>query len=256
MALKKSAKIQWRREEGQGRGAMRRAERPARSAGARTRGSTPSDAWDRTGAGRVIGAAAIAALASPARQELVDTVEALGGAATIAELAAQLGRPADGLYYHVRRLVRAGLLVRDPDRGGDRYRTPGTRPLALDYRPADRRNAAAVRGVVGGMLRIARRDFDAGLALPGVVTHGAARALWAGRGKGWVGLAELAEVNALLRRVTALLRRPRRRGHDRLISVCFVLAPIAARPARRINARARARAPGRGSSAGGAPRRT
>jgi len=40
-----------RREEGQGRGAQRRAERTARSAGARTRGSTPSGGWDRRQAG-------------------------------------------------------------------------------------------------------------------------------------------------------------------------------------------------------------
>jgi len=51
-------------------------------------------AVDRTG--RITGKSAIAVLASPVRQEIVDTVEAAGGA-TIAELAIQLGRPADGL---------------------------------------------------------------------------------------------------------------------------------------------------------------
>ncbi|HET9620627.1 MAG TPA: helix-turn-helix domain-containing protein, partial [Kofleriaceae bacterium] len=51
--------------------------------------------------GKIVEPRAIAALASPVRQEILDTVEALGGTATIAELAAQLGRPADGLYYHV-----------------------------------------------------------------------------------------------------------------------------------------------------------
>ena len=50
----------------------------------------------------------IALLASPARQEIVDTIEALGGEAAVAELAAQLGRSSDGLYYHLRHLVRGG----------------------------------------------------------------------------------------------------------------------------------------------------
>jgi len=185
--------------------------------------------------GRIADASAIGALVSSVRQELVDTVEALGGETTIAELAAQLGRPADGLYYHVKALVKAGLLVREPAPDGDRYRTPSPhgRTLALEYAPADPRNAAAVRRVVASMLRIARRDFDAGMATPGVVAHGPRRALWAARSKGWVSAEELAEVNALLARLSAMLRRPRGPGRTQLVSLCFVLAPIQARPPRR-----------------------
>jgi hypothetical protein len=173
---------------------------------------------DRTG--RITGKSAIAALASPVRQEIIDTVEALGSA-TIAEIAVQLGRPADGLYYHVRRLVRAGLLVGN----GSGYRTP--RPLRLDYD----RDPAAVRRVIASMLRIARRDFDAGFA--GATTRGPRRSLWAGRATGWVGVRELAEINTLIARIDKLLHRPRRRDSDQLASWCFVLAPLAARPARR-----------------------
>src|SRR5215468_3321101 len=107
---------------------------------------------------RITDASAIAALASPVRQELFDTLEALGGVATIAELAEQLGRPADGLYYHVELMRRAGLLVAAPvgksraGRSERRYRIPGApgRQVGLGYRPRDPRNAAAVRGVVGG----------------------------------------------------------------------------------------------------------
>jgi len=39
-----------------------------------------------TRSGAIRGARATSALASPVRQEIVDTIEALGGAATIAEL--------------------------------------------------------------------------------------------------------------------------------------------------------------------------
>jgi len=180
--------------------------------------------------GRITGAATIATLASPVRQEIIDTVEALGGAATIAAIAEALGRPADGLYYHARQLVAAGLLA--STRGT--FRTPRARgALTLDYRPDDPRTASAVRDVIAGMLRIARRDFDAGLATPGVVVSGPRRALWAGRTKGWVGARELVEINAMIRRIQRLLRRPRRRAGDQLASWCFVLAPIAPRPPRR-----------------------
>jgi hypothetical protein len=183
---------------------------------------------------------AIAVLASPVRQELFDTLEALGGLATIAELAEQLGRPADGLYYHVELLRRAGLFVpaaigrSRAGRSERRYRTParGGRLIGLGYRVRDPRNVAAVRSVVGGMLRIARRDFDRALA-GDVVTEGPRRELWAARGTGWVSDAELAQINRLLLQLTALLRRPRVGPRHRLISLCFVLAPMTARPKRR-----------------------
>jgi len=195
---------------------------------------------------RITRPSAIAALASPVRQELFDTFEALGGVATIAELAEQLGRPADGLYYHVEVLRRAGVIAAAPlgrsraGRAERRYRIPGGRPgrqVGLLYQPRDPRNASAVRSVVGGMLRIARRDFDR--AFTGDVTvDGPHRELWAARGTGWVTPAELAAINRLLIQLATLLRRPRRPARQRLISLCFVLAPMTPRPARRAAPRA------------------
>jgi len=199
--------------------------------------------------GRITDAAAIAALASPVRQELFDTLEALGGVATIAELAEQLGRPADGLYYHVDLLRRAGLLIpaaaarSRAGRNERRYRIPGPPgQIGLGYRPREPRNATAVRSVVGGMLRIARRDFDRAL-VGDVVVDGPRRELWAARGTGWVSDAELAALNRLLVQITELLRRPRGGARHRLISLCYVLAPMTARPRRR------------GTAASSAPRR-
>jgi predicted ArsR family transcriptional regulator len=198
--------------------------------------------------GQIADPRAIAALGSPVRQELLDTVEALGGTATIAELAAQLGRPADGLYYHIDLLCRAGLLAaakQGTSRAGRserRYRVPTApgRALHVVYRPREPRNAAAVKDVVGGMLRIARRDFDRALAVAAagddggqVVVEGAKRTLWAARGTGWVSDAELAELNRLLAELTRLLRKPRGGARQRLISLCYQLAPMTARPVRR-----------------------
>jgi DNA-binding transcriptional ArsR family regulator len=196
--------------------------------------------------GRIERPATIALLASPLRQELVDTLQALGGEASVAELAVQLGRPADGLYYHLRLLARGGLLAERSGRsragrGERRYRiavAPGSR-LRLVYRPADRANRAAVARVAGGMLRIAGRDFRAALATPGVVTAGPRRELWASRNQGWVSGADLAEINRMLTRVQQLLDRPRARGRGRLVGLCFVLAPLRVSPARRGGARSR-----------------
>jgi DNA-binding transcriptional ArsR family regulator len=209
----------------------------------------------RSTASRIRRPEAIGALAAPARQEIIDTVEALGGEASVAELAQQLGRPADGLYYHLRLLCKAGLLDEvagrnQAGRGERRYRIAGRprskAPLRLVYQPADRKNRVAVRRVVDGMLRIAGRDFAAAIATPTVVVDGPRRELWAARGKGWVGADDLEEINRLLQRLTDMLRQPRRGAGDQLFSMCFVLAPVAARPQRRSPAR-RGRSPRAGA---------
>ena len=72
----------------------------------------------------------IAVLSTPIRIELVTAIQALGGVATVAELAAQLGRSADGLYYHLRTLARGGLLEETVEADARRYRLvtpPGER---------------------------------------------------------------------------------------------------------------------------------
>jgi len=178
----------------------------------------------------------IALLAAPARQELIDTLESLGGEASVAALATHLGRPADGLYYHLRLLVRGGLLEELPDEGeGRRYRTrtaEGHR-LRLKYAPGSNAKTAAVGRVTASMLRIAGRDFDAALARPDTVTEGEWRELWASRSKGWLGPDELAEVNRLLGRVLELMHRPKGGDTDQLMSLAWVLSPLAAKPKRR-----------------------
>jgi hypothetical protein len=180
--------------------------------------------------------AEIQLLASAVRQEIVDTLEALGGIAPVAAIAAALGRPSDGLYYHLRILVKGGLLEELPDTGeGTRYRTraPRSERLRLRYEPGRTRNARAVTQVIGGMLRTTRRDFEAALADPEVVTEGPHRALRAARTKGWVSPADLAELNRLHARAMALLHGKRKPRDAQLMSLTWVLAPVQARPSRR-----------------------
>jgi len=170
----------------------------------------------------------IALLASPARQELVDTLDALGGEASVSELSAQLGRPVPGLYYHLRLLARAGLIEELAGAAGARrYRVPSA--LRLRYRPGNTANARAVAQFAGGMLRIAKRDFEAGLREPGVVSDGPRRALWAARVKGWVGERELVELNRLIARLSVLISPQRKLGRDRLVALTWVLAPLRAK---------------------------
>ena len=181
----------------------------------------------------VLDAGQIALLDSPVRQAIVDTLEALGGEADIATLAAEMGRPADGLYYHVEQLRRGGLLQAVDGDGPRRFRVGserGTR-LRLDYRGgAD--SLAALDRVVARLLQSSRREFATALRDPDTVTSGDHRQLWAGRTTGWLDPDGLARVNALLGQIQQELHRPRQPGCS-LFSVSFVLAPMASGGPRR-----------------------
>lgn len=177
----------------------------------------------------------IALLASPTRIDIVDTLEALGGAVSVAELAAELGRPADGLYYHLRQLAAGGLIEEEDAPDGRRYRTAtrGDERLQLKYEPGDTSNAHAVARVAASQLRVSGRDFERALADPATVTEGPQRTLWTSRTTGWVDARDLAEINDLLARLSDLVQRPRGDRAGQLIALSWVLAPLAARPARR-----------------------
>jgi len=180
----------------------------------------------------------IEALGSPARQEIVDGLEALG-ACSIAELAESLGRAPDSLYYHVRLLERVGLVVASGTRGtGARretlYDTPGR--LVVDHEPATARERKRLSGLVASALRIAERDFRA--AIDGgraIYRRGPRRNAWGARFKGWLTPAELAELRTRLESVAELFARGRKRRGSELHAVAFVLAPLA--PSTRARAR-------------------
>ncbi|MEL6339440.1 MAG: helix-turn-helix domain-containing protein [Myxococcota bacterium] len=172
----------------------------------------------------------IRALVSPVRQELLDTVQALGKASA-AELASELGRPADGLYYHLKALVRARLLHVCAHRGEGRSReavystlNPGTR-LGLRYDPSDSENVAAVSATVHSMLRVTGRDFERTFTPELAVVDGPRRNLWAARSVGWLDDEELEDVHALLAELRQILERPRRSPRQRLHSFTFVITP-------------------------------
>lgn len=181
--------------------------------------------------------AQIRLLSSPVRQEMVDTLAALGGEASVAMLAEQLGRPADGLYYHLRALVKGGLVreVATPEGEERLYRLAGegNAPLRLAYNLGPGGNGQELADFTHGLLQIAGRDFNEALESEGVSVDGPRRALWASRNKGWLSAEDLKEVNRLLERLSALTSQPKAEGRDRLVSLAFVLAPVNPRPKRR-----------------------
>ena len=162
----------------------------------------------------------LSALVSAARQEIADVLSRLG-TASIAEIAAALGRPPDALYYHVRVLERVGLVVRDVRKRGGReealFRTVAPL-LELRY------GSPETPRIVGSMLRLGARDFQRAFVSGAVSKAGARRELWALRTTGWLTAGDLAAVNRRIRAVRDAVSRPRRQG--RLFAVTIVLTPV------------------------------
>jgi DNA-binding transcriptional ArsR family regulator len=186
--------------------------------------------------GIIENAKTIAALAGPVRIEIVSALEAVGGTATVAALAEQLGRPADGLYYHLRALLRVGLIEQLEGSGSGRLycmASPGNPRLRLRYKPGTGANAKAVGRVANSVSRLAQRDFSRALAQRDTVVEGPARELWAARFRGCVEPAQLAELNRLLSSLSALFESTRPTATSKLIALQWILAPLEVRPARR-----------------------
>jgi DNA-binding transcriptional ArsR family regulator len=154
---------------------------------------------------------AIRLLASPLRQAILDALSA-EGPLSVADLSAVCHRPPDRLYYHVKRLLAAGLLTPAPDRDGTRearFDVAG-RPMYIRYDPGNGANRRAVVGVMNGMLRAARRDFTRGFR-SGVEGHGPQRRLWVSRVEGTLTDGQIAALNRLLSRAIALVMSGRQR---------------------------------------------
>lgn len=178
----------------------------------------------------------IRSLASPRRQLVLDTLEAVGPC-SVAELARAVGVPSDRLYYHLRALervglVRAGRRVRGGGRPGVEYAAAGQRSV-VHYDPDDPVNVAAVTAAAGGMTRAALREFREAFGGKPVVS-GPRRNLWAARRVAWLEPSELVAVNRALSRVFAQFerKRPRRPG-ARPHAITIVLAPLLGRRQRR-----------------------
>lgn len=179
----------------------------------------------------------IRALASPARQEIVDILES-AGPSTIARLAELMGRPADALYFHVRKLLKVGLVVeRERHRDGRHVSVVydlAWRPMRLSYAtPAKPRD---ISRVVTSALRLAARDFSRGIESGDAVIEGPRRTVWGARAKGWLTATEVARVNELLAEAAAIVRTATPRPGTQTMSVSFVLAPVRVSPRARASA--------------------
>ncbi|MDX2016714.1 MAG: winged helix-turn-helix domain-containing protein [Planctomycetota bacterium] len=174
--------------------------------------------------------AQVRALASPARQEIVDALEA-AWPCTIAELAGLVGRPADALYFHVKRLIKVGLIVETAarERGvgiAAKYDVVA-RPLRLSYGPGIARRD--IVKVVAAAVRQSAREYEAAARDPLVAGDGPDRLVRGGRAKGWLTPVETRRAMKLLDDLAALMRAGKPRRGARPMAFGYLLAPCEVR---------------------------
>src|SRR6185369_950304 len=127
----------------------------------------------------VTSASEMAAVVFPVRQEILDVLAGLRRG-SVAEIAATLGTAPDALYYHVKALVKCGLVLPAGERGAGRSREALYETVSpvmrLRYKPSSSARNRGVSRIVGSMLRLAdRRSLARALGLAGDRLAGAGR---------------------------------------------------------------------------------
>jgi len=174
----------------------------------------------------LIGRAALEAVASPARLELLS---ALGdGALTTRELATKLGRSRQSLYYHLGLLEEAGLVVTEPSGPDSRERSYRLREgrLAVGARhdsPADR---AAASRAIRAILRLTGREAAEALEDSATRLRGPLREMIGFRGKARLTETQLRRINELIDELEVIFRDAKSASADLpLEALTIVLTP-------------------------------
>jgi DNA-binding transcriptional ArsR family regulator len=166
-------------------------------------------------------------LASPVRQEIVDVLCQLGTVA-VSELAATLDRPADALYYHLRALLKCGLVKHAGHRLYGKRREELFRSvssdLRLQYTTGVGGNGREITTIVASMLRLGARDFARAFRHGEAVVSGAGRELWALRRTGWLTRPQIVAMNRSMTQLSDAVSKPL--GKGRLYAITLLVTPV------------------------------
>jgi hypothetical protein len=183
---------------------------------------------------RIATPAAWRTILSPIRREIVESMQELGPC-PIADVANACGRPADGLYRHVRILVKAGFLVDAGTRKGKRNVERLFDAAADDFAPPRLRldSSAAEREAIAAtaeaLAKSTTRSMRASAAAGRLECQADRRNFHLQHHLSWLTADRFAEVRALLIRVHALLEAGRRERTGNLYEVLAIATPVTRR---------------------------
>lgn len=181
---------------------------------------------------RVRTAEQIRVLASPASIEIIHALR-IGGPTTVAEIGPRLGRKANSLHYHLRKLVRAGF-VRQVSARRSGARTEAIYDVVADYFSGpsvakDPKLQKLSNNAVAAILRLAARNFAQATENPALLRdNGNHCNIAAARTKGRLTRAQLAEVNGHLDALRRIFLEGNMRQRGELCALTIVLTPMSA----------------------------
>ena len=150
------------------------------------------------------------------------------GTAAVVELAATLDRPADALYYHLRSLVKCGLVRRAGHRLYGKRKEELFRSISPDlrlrYETGAGGNGGEVTAIVGSMLRLGTRDFARAFRCGDARVTGPGRELWALRRTGWLTPEQIVALNRSITYLSEAVSKPR--GKGRRYAITLLLTPL------------------------------
>jgi DNA-binding transcriptional ArsR family regulator len=170
----------------------------------------------------------LSAAASPVRVQILGVMEAVGDCSA-ADLAEHMDRPVQSLYYHLKKLESVGLIDQTGFRGEGVRREALYRPAAKSISVAANSSARGFDGALakgaGATLRLANREYVAGLETKGVKRTGATRELGIRRRVARLTPDKAQKLNGMLDRVDDFLRK-NATGEGNLYGVTTVLCPV------------------------------
>ncbi len=169
----------------------------------------------------------IRALTAPLAHRVVAAFERMGPA-TIAEVADTIGAPPESLYYHVRRLSRAGILIEAErrDTGGRPeivWEIPG-REVAFDHTTNDPDFLDALCRAADALLRLASRTYHAAVR-SGASRRGRRRTLMLQQHAVRLRARDLEELNNRLEEIADFIAEHDAGPGTPMISLTMVMAP-------------------------------
>lgn len=183
----------------------------------------------RKSSARIQTTAQLRAVVSPVSIEIIEALQA-GGPASVSELGPRVGRRANSLHYHVRRLSRVGL-IRKVDARRSGARTEAVYDVIADCftgqtAPKCPLHRKLTNNAVASLLRLTARDFSRAAGSRAKAVQGSYRNLLADRHKAWLTPSELAKVNRHLDALDKLFANNQEPGRGRLCALTMILTPL------------------------------
>jgi len=169
------------------------------------------------------------AVCSGPRVELIMALASLGPS-SIAEMSVCVDRPADSLYHHVRRLVRAGLFVKSGTRKVGRHSEAiyelASEQVKFDIDPKTGHNSGRILQLAKAHWKRIERELSKALEARTTSFDDADRNAHVRGDQAWLTREEVEEVNEHMSAIREVFSRSRTTRRGDLHAYTFIMTPV------------------------------